>query len=138
MISETGRFWVFVLVSLVAFVAILLFVTRQRVTRPRLAVVLAIAGVVVVGGMVFAKSGNNAGLPWWVYYTVPALVTLVLPPAVLGLYGRELAWYLGLAFLSSPAIHVVFSLLLDWHEYMPFIAVPSLRELLGHVPAGIQ
>jgi len=131
MIPEAARFWVFVVVSLVVFIGLLRFVTRQRVVRPRLKVVLVLAAVVVVGGMVFAKFGNNAGLPWWIYYTVPALATLLLPPAVLGLSGRELAWYLALALLSSPDIHVAFSLLLDWHEYMPFISVPSLRDLLA-------
>jgi hypothetical protein len=29
---------------------------------------------------------------------------------------------------SSPVIHVAF-FFLDWHEYMPFIQVPSLRQL---------
>ena len=129
--TETLRFWVFVLVSLVAFVAILGFATRQRIERPRNAVIVAVAAVVVVGGMVFAKYGNNAGLPWWIYYTVPALATLLVPPATFGLRGKELAQYLALAFLSSPAIHVVFSFLLGWHEYMPFIPVPSMWELMA-------
>ncbi len=136
-ISDAERFSVFVLVSLVAFIAILRFVTRHRVTRPRLAAVLAVAGVVEVGGMLFAKFGNNAGLPWWIYYTLPALATLAVPPATFAFSGKELAQYLLLAFLSSPAIHVVFSFLLGWHEYMPFIPVPSLQELLANVSAGI-
>jgi len=44
---------------------------------------------------------------------------------------KELAHYLVLAFLSSPAIHVAFSLFLGWHEYMPFLPVPSLKQLLA-------
>jgi hypothetical protein len=124
------RFSVFVLVSLVAFIAILYFVTRRRTKGPRLATVLIVAAIVVVGGMIFAKYGNNAGLPWWIYYTAPALATLILPPAVFKFSGKELVQYLVLAFLSSPVIHVVFSSLFDWHEYMPFIQVPSLQSLL--------
>jgi hypothetical protein len=81
--------------------------------------------------MVFAKYGNNFGLPWWIYYTVPALATLLVPPIAFRLQRRELAHYLVLAFLSSPAIHVAFSLFLGWHEYMPFIPVPSLKQLLA-------
>lgn len=129
--SAEGRFSIFVLVSLVVFVAILQFVIRHRAQRPRGGTVVAVAALVVVGGMIFAKYGATAGLPWWIYYTVPALATLVLPPVVFGLSGRELLQYLVLAFLSSPVIHVVFSFLLGWHEYMPFIAVPSLYSLLG-------
>jgi hypothetical protein len=128
--EDTMRFSVFVLVSLVAFIAILYFVTRRRTKGPRLATVLIVAAIVVVGGMIFAKYGNNAGLPWWIYYTAPALATLILPPAVFKFSGKELVQYLVLAFLSSPVIHVVFSSLFDWHEYMPFIQVPSLQSLL--------
>jgi hypothetical protein len=131
MVSDAARFWVFVAVSPAVFVAMLRFVTRRRAVRPSTAVVSVVAAVVVVGGMVFAKYGNNVGLPWWVYYTAPALATLLVPPAAFRLRGSELGQYLVLAFLSSPAIHVVFSLVLGWHEYMPFIPVPSLKQLLA-------
>lgn len=129
--SDVTRFWIFVAVSLVVFAALLRFVTRHRESQPRMARIAAVAVVVVVGGMVFAKFGNNLGLPWWIYYTVPALATLLVPPFTFSLQRRELAEYLVLAFLSSPVIHVAFSLFLGWHEYLPFIAVPSLKQLLG-------
>ncbi len=129
--SVAGRFSVFVLVSLIAFIAILHFVTRHRHQRPRIVTAIVVAAIVVIGGMVFAKFGNNAGLPWWIYYTVPALTTLLLPPAVFKFHRKELLQYLALAFLSSPVIHVMFSFFFDWHEYMPFISVPSLRSLLA-------
>jgi hypothetical protein len=129
MSTENFRFSVFILASLIAFVLILRFVTRNRSQHPSLVSVAAVAAIVVVGGMVFAKFGNNAGLPWWIYYTVPALVTLLLPPVAFKLSGGELWQYLLLAFLSSPVIHVLFSFFLGWHEYMPFIRVPSLQSL---------
>ena len=131
LVSVAGRFSVFITVSLITFIAILYFVTRHRTQRPRTLMVMAVAGIVVVGGMVFAKLGNNAGLPWWIYYTVPALTTLLLPPTVFKFHRKELLQYLVLAFLSSPVIHMVFSFLFDWHEYMPFIRVPSLQSLLA-------
>lgn len=129
--TEAQRFPLFILVSLVVFFAILRFVTRKRSERPPLIAVLGTAAVVVVGGMIFAKYGQNAGWPWWIYYTVPALVTLVVPPVVLRFSTGELLQYLVLAALSSPAIHVLFSFFLGWHDYMPFFRVPSLREVLG-------
>lgn len=129
--ADVARFSIFVAVSLLVFVALLRFVTRHRASRPPATAVATVAALVVVGGMAFAKYGNNAGLPWWVYYTVPALATLLVPPAAFRFNRRELAQYLLLAFLSSPAIHVAFSLVLGWHEYMPFIPVPSLRQILA-------
>ncbi len=130
--SEAERFPVFILVSLVVFFAILSFVTRKRATRPSVVAVLAVATLVVVGGMVLAKFGQNTGWPWWVYYTVPAAVTLVVPPVAFRFSASELWQYLALATLSSPVVHVLFSLLLGWHDYMPFIHVPSLREMLSN------
>lgn len=131
MISADGRFLIFVFVSLLVFITILRVVTRRRTRRPGTKAVLAVAAVVVVGGMAFAKYGATAGLPWWIYYTIPAFATLLLPPVAFKLSGKELWQYLVLAFLSSPAIHVAFSLFLGWHEYMPFIPVPSLGRLVN-------
>ena len=130
MTTADFRFAIFIAVSLVAFWLILRFALRKRETQPAMSTLFAIAGIVVVGGMLFARFGENAGLPWWIYYTVPALNTLLLPPLAFRMSRRELWQYLLPAFLSSPAIHILFSLLLDWHEYMPFIRVPSLRSLL--------
>ena len=129
--SEASRFPVLIAVSLVVFFAILRFILRKRPRQPPLAAVLAVAVTVVVGGMLFAKQAQNAGWPWWIYYTVPALATLVLPPAIFRFSGKELRRYLVLAFLSAPAIHASFSFLLGWHDYMPFLPVPSLWDLLG-------
>ncbi len=131
MSTENVRFAVFVLVSLLVFVAILRFVTRQRAVQPAAIRIAVVAAIVVVVGMLFAKFGNNIGLPWWIYYTLPAVATLLLPPIAFKFARREILQYLILAYLSSPLIHVLFSFFLDWHEYMPFWAVPSLRELLA-------
>ena len=136
MMADAWRFPILVAVSLVVFVAILRFVTRQRPRRPAVFPVLVVASIVVVGGMCFAKLARNAGWPWWIYYTVPALVTLLLPPVAFRLSGGEPWRYLVLAFLSAPFIHVAFAVFLGWHDYMPFLPVPSWQELVG-VEAGI-
>ena len=126
----TPRFAVFVLVSFVIFLFVLRAALRRRTTKPRWSWILATAMFVVPGGMVFARWGATAGLAWWVYYPIPALVTLVVPPAVFRLTRIETIEYLILAFLMAPAIHTAFSLFLGWKEYMPFLPVPSLWELL--------
>ena len=77
----------------------------------------------------FAKFGQNGGLPWWIYYTAPMLVTVLVPPIVFRMNPRETLTYLGLAFLSTPLIHAVFSLFLGWKDYMPFINIPAMWEL---------
>lgn len=122
------RFVVFVGFSLLMFVAVLRLAIRSRPRTPWRAVV-ALALVVVVGGMVFAKWGQNTGLPWFVYYTIPALLTVFAPPLVLRMTRRELIPYLLMATLMAPAIHIFFSLAFGWHDYMPFIRVPSIADL---------
>ena len=73
----------------------------------------------------------RARLQLWLYYGVPACLTWLLPPVAFRLSAREFAQYLGLAILMAPTVHVLFSLILGWKEYMPFIPVRSLGELLG-------
>ena len=123
------RFLVFIGISLVVFAAILRWTLRGRAAPPAAGITAGLAFVVVVVGMVFAKFGANAGLPWPVYYGVPAATTLALPPLVLRMRSSEFAVYVVLAFASSPLIHAVFSFFVGWHEYMPFWRIPSLWDL---------
>ncbi len=123
------HFPVLILVSFVAFVFVLRLVLSRRSERPRTAAILVVAGVVVVGGMTFAKLGAASGFPVWAYYGIPAALTWLLPPAVFRMRAAEFGLYLVLAFLIAPVIHVLFSFFLGWKEYMPFIPVPSLGEL---------
>jgi hypothetical protein len=74
--------------------------------------VLVVSAIVVVGGMLFAKLTQNAGWPWWIYYTAPAAVTLLVPPLAFRMSRSEVWKYLLLAFLSAPVIHVLFSFFL--------------------------
>jgi hypothetical protein len=90
-----------------------------------------IALLAVVFGMVFGKYGAMLGLPWWLYYPIPMLITVLLPPVVLKLNGRRTAAYLVFSFLSAPFIHVLFSFFLGWTEYMPFWKVPALGSYLA-------
>jgi CDP-diglyceride synthetase len=120
------HFLVFIAVSLAVFIGILRWVLRARSRAPSAGTVSIVALVVVVAGMCFAKFGANMGLAVPIYYGVPAAITLLLPPLAFRMNLRETAWYVVLAFLSSPVIHVFFSLFIGWHEYLPFWHVPSL------------
>jgi hypothetical protein len=125
------HFAVFVLASLAAFLLVLKLIFAKRSLQPRLLSLLWVSALVVVGGMVFAKVAANSGLPTLVYYGIPAITTLLLPPIVFGMRRGEIVAYLCAASLLPAVIHVGFSLFLGWKEYLPFWAVPSLRELLS-------
>ena len=58
------RFPIFILVSFLVFLAIVRFVLREREGKELARPIVVIGLIVVVGGMVFAKFGQNTGLPW--------------------------------------------------------------------------
>ena len=120
--STAYRFPIFMLVSLGAVAGILTFVLRNRKPAQRQLGIVAL--IVGPGGMLVAKYGASIGAPWWLYYTIPMLLTVALPPIVFRMTRWDIALYLVLAFLSAPAIHVMFSLTLGWREYMPFLPFP--------------
>jgi hypothetical protein len=85
-----------------------------------LPMIVGAAAAISVLGILFGKYGQNFGLPWWIYYPVPMLCTVLIPPLAFRLgWARSLA-YVVLAFASAPLIHIAFSLILGWTDYMPF------------------
>lgn len=130
--SDLARFAVFMAFASAVFLAVLAFITRKRQCKPSPVLFFVITAVVVVGGMLFARYGHILFRPpWWIYYGLPALTTILLPPIALRMHRAETWLYIPLAFLMAPAIHMFFSLVVGWHDYMPFpIYIPSLVEQL--------
>jgi hypothetical protein len=124
-----GIFLVNMVVALVVFIGLLIFTLRGRSQRPVFRI-LILALIVVVFGMSFARITYGMGVPWWIFYGLPALTTFVLPPLVLRMSGREILLYVPLAILMSPVIHTFFSFFIGWHDYMPLFYVPWWHDLL--------
>jgi hypothetical protein len=111
------------LASFVVFIGVLFAALNRERRRSEELAIVWVAAIVTIGGMTFAKAGAMAGLPVWLYYGIPAAVTWLLPPVVFRMRWKELAIYLPLAVVSAPVIHVLFSSLLGWDEYMPFLHI---------------
>jgi len=124
------QFLVYMAAALLVFTAVLALTLRRRGSRP-VGTILLLSLVVVGGGMTFARVMYGRGLPWWIFYGIPAALTLVLPPMALRMSRREFLLYGPLAILMAPAIHVVFSFCLGWHDYMPLFYVPHWRQLFS-------
>jgi hypothetical protein len=128
---DAARFVVFMAAAFLLFMALLQFTVRKRKTKPTLKAVVTISFFVVVLGMLFARYSHLAfpRLSWGIYYGIPALITILLPPLWLRMSRYEILQYLPLAWLTAPVIHVLFSLLVGWHDYMPFpVYIPSVAE----------
>ena len=111
------------------FASVLRLALRKRnaAVWPR----ILVAGVfIVIGGMLFARWTYGPGLPWWMFYGLPALVTFLVPPVLFRMSGHETAEYVFMAVLMAPAIHVFFSFFVGWHDYMPLFYVRSVWDLL--------
>jgi hypothetical protein len=127
--NDIGIFLVNMFVALLVFVGLLVFSLRGRSKRP-VSKIAILALIVVVVGMAFARITYGIGVPWWIFYGLPALNTFVLPPLVLRMSRRELLFYVPLAILMSPVIHIFFSFFFGWHDYMPLFYVPWWHELI--------
>jgi hypothetical protein len=130
---DLARFGIFIAAAFLLLLSVLRWVIRRRIARPSLASMLALATIVVPVGMIFARYSHILipNFPWEIYYGLPALITFLLPPLWLRMRGGEVARYVPLAVMMAPFIHVVFSLFVGWHDYMPFpFYIPSIADML--------
>lgn len=120
--AEIYRFPIMMAVSVLTVFAVIWLVIRKKIPPPAPSAILLISALVSIGGMSIAKFGANFGLPWTVYYSVPAILTIFLPPLFFKMSLRQAALYILLTLLSAPAIHYGFLFALGWGEYMPFLS----------------
>ena len=79
--------------------------------------------------MVVGKFGANINFEWWIYYSLPMLLTLFGPTIYFRMNKMQISKYLILTYVSAPLIHVLFSFFFGWKNYMPFIKIPSIWEI---------
>jgi len=117
--------------SLLVFFFIVRVLLPKKEFTGKFKTIFLLSLIVVVLGMAFGKYGAIYGLPWWIYYPVPMLTTVLLPPIILKLNKRKTISYLVLSFFSAPFIHIVFSFFFGWKEYMPFWKIPHVGTLFS-------
>jgi hypothetical protein len=123
------HFWIMIVASVVVFFLVLRLVLTKIEFARKFKVIVMLAILVVVFGMSFGKYGATYHLPWWIYYPIPMLITVLLPPVILKLDARKTAIYIAASFLSAPFIHLLFSFFVGWTEYMPFWKIPFIGDL---------
>ena len=129
-IVNTGwHFPIMMLASFALFYLVIRIVVGKREFNEKIKSILILSLLVVVIGMLFGKYGAQMGLKWWIYYPVPMLMNVLLPPIILKMNLRKTVLYLFLSFLSAPIIHALFSFFLGWSEYMPFWDIPFIGEI---------
>ncbi|NND80374.1 MAG: hypothetical protein HKN53_10785 [Maribacter sp.] len=127
--NTAWHFPLMILVSFLLFYLIIRIVIGKTQFNQKIKSILILSVFVVILGMLLGKYGAQMGFKWWIYYPVPMLMTVLLPPIVLKMNIKESQLYLFLSFLSAPFIHVLFSFFLDWKEYMPFWDIPFIGDI---------
>ena len=118
---EELRFPIYIIASFLLY-GMIIYISLRKHPRPKQVRKILLSGlIVVILGMLIGKYGHNIGLPWWIYYPVPVLITLLFPPLYFKMTWRETLIYLIMSFLSAPFIHYFFYLLFGWQDYMPFL-----------------
>ncbi len=126
--NTNWHFPVMIFASLLVFFLILRIILTKKELKTKRIQIAFLSLIVIVLGMLFGKYGATYGLPWWIYYPVPMLATVLLPPIALKLNFKKTIYYLVLSFLSAPFIHLVFSFFFGWTEYMPFWKIPYVAD----------
>jgi hypothetical protein len=119
-VNADWHFPIMIIASLIVFITIVRIVLPGEAFSSKKLIIFWLSFVVVVMGMLLARYAAQWNVPWWIYYPVPMLLTVFLPPLILRLDKRRTLAYLILSFVSAPIIHVFFSLVLGWPEYLPF------------------
>jgi hypothetical protein len=127
--NTSWHFPIMILASLIIFYIIIRIVIGKIEFKQKLNQIFVLSLLVVVMGMLFGKYGAQMGLKWWIYYPVPMIMTVFLPPVVLKMSLKNTFLYLFLSFLSAPLVHALFSFFLGWNEYMPFWDIPFIGDL---------
>lgn len=84
----------------------------------------------VYGSLLISKYGNFLKLPVYLYYILPVLLTVFLPPLALKMKSDQTLKYLLLSVLAVPFIHLFFAFFIGWGDFVPFIKIPSLWNIL--------
>lgn len=123
----------FTIVFVIVIILIVRFSLRQRYPNPARQInALVVLTLLAMISMALGKYGAGWGLPWWIYYLFPLLLTLLFPVLWFRMKRKETFTYLLLTLAAAPFVHIIFSLM-GWKDYMPFIEVPSLLELMPKV-----
>jgi len=119
-IDTAWHFPFMILASFMFFYLVIALVLGKSKFAKKIKSIIVLSIIVIIGGMLFGKYGVQWGFKWWIYYPVPMLMNVLLPPIVLKFNTKMTILYLFLSFLSAPLLHFLFSYFLGWPEYMPF------------------
>ena len=123
------RFLIMAAVTYLAFLCVIRIVMGNQYKSKSF--LINVTGMLTVyGSFIISRYNDVLKLPGFLYYILLILLTVFLPPLLLKMKSDQTLKYFALGVVAVPLLHLLFSLLLGWGEYLPFIKIPSLWELI--------
>lgn len=123
------RFLIMAVVTYLTFLCVIRLVLGNQYKSKSF--LINIIGIFTVfGSFIISRYNDILKLPGFLYYILLILLTVFLPPLSLKMKSDQTLKYIALGVVAVPLLHLLFSLLLGWGEYLPFIKIPSLWELI--------
>lgn len=127
--DQAFRFLVMAAITYIAFLCVIRLVLGTQF-KTRSFLINIIGMITVYGSMLISRYGNFLKLPAYLYYALPLLITVFLPPLSLKMKSDQTLKYFAFSLITVPILHFCFSFLLGWGEFLPFIKIPSLWNIL--------
>lgn len=127
--EQTFRLFLMAAVTYTAFLCVVRLVLGSQY-KAKSFLINIIGMITVYGSFLVSRYGNFMKLPAFLYYVLPLLLTVFLPPLALKMKSDQTLKYFAFSILAVPVIHVLFSFLLGWGEFLPFLKIPSLWNIL--------
>lgn len=128
-VDQAFRFLIMASVTYMAFLCVIRLVMGAQY-KSKSFLINIIGMLTVYGSFIISRYRGAFKLPGFLYYILILLLTIFLPPLALKMKSEQTLKYFAFGIVAIPLLHLLFSLLLGWGEYLPFIQVPSLWELL--------
>ncbi|MGI6083880.1 MAG: hypothetical protein ACOYIF_00385 [Acetivibrionales bacterium] len=127
--DQAFRFLIMAGVTYMAFLCVVRFAMGSQF-KSKSFLINIIGMLTVYGSFIISRYNGILKLPVILQYTLLILLTIFLPPLSLKMKSEQTLKYFAFGIVAVPLLHLIFSLLLGWRDYLPFIQIPSLWELL--------
>jgi len=128
-VDNAFRFLIMAAVTYLAFLCVIRIAMGSQY-KSKSFLINIIGMLTVYGSFIISRYNDVLKLPGFLYYILLILLTVFLPPLSLKMKSDQTLKYIALGVVAVPLLHLLFSLLLGWGEYLPFIKIPSLWELI--------
>ena len=128
--DSSFRFIVMTAVTYLGFLCVIRLVIGSQY-KGKSFLVNVIGMITVYGSFLITRYGNFLKLPAFLYYVLPLILTVFLPPLSLKMKSDQTLKYFAFSIIAVPVIHMFFSFFFGWGEFLPFLKIPSLWNVIA-------